>query len=230
FELPPRDRYPVLRLVSAVISRLEERVLAPGDLHAALVDRGGRWVAPGVVAGFAEQLDGFAATLTTDFNILALGRHPEAMARAVNRLLDLHGGGAPGPRTGRAPAAFGRRTRRRPERLRAGRLRGARLPALRPAARRGAAAPAGRGAPRLLSDAGGLRRWHPAERRGGATGPAGALPGPAPARQREPVLELVRARAPGEDVGRGRRDPGPRRGGRAGAPGGAGTGRRPRHL
>jgi adenine deaminase len=92
FELPPRDRYPVLRLVSAVVSRLEERVLAPGDLRAALVDRGGRWVAPGVVAGFAEQLDGFAATLTTDFNILVLGRHPEAMARAVNRLLDLHGG------------------------------------------------------------------------------------------------------------------------------------------
>lgn len=92
FTLPPRQRYPVLRLVSAVVSRLEERPLAAGDLHAALVDRGGRWVAPGVVAGFAERLDGFAATLTTDFNILALGRHPEAMARAVNRLLDLHGG------------------------------------------------------------------------------------------------------------------------------------------
>jgi adenine deaminase len=92
FELPPRDRYPVIRLVSAVISRLEERTLAPGDLHAALVDRGGRWVAPGVVAGFAERLDGLAGTLTTDFNILVLGRSPEAMARAVNRLLDVHGG------------------------------------------------------------------------------------------------------------------------------------------
>ncbi len=92
FALPARDRYPVIRLVSAVISRLEERALAPGDLHAALVDRGGRWVAPGVVAGFAERLDGFAATITTDFNILVLGLRPEAMARAVNRLLDVHGG------------------------------------------------------------------------------------------------------------------------------------------
>jgi adenine deaminase len=93
FVLPPRARYPVLRLVSAVISRLEERALAPGDLHAALVDRAGRWVAPGVVAGFAdERLDGLAATLSTDFNILALGRRPEAMARAVNRLLALRGG------------------------------------------------------------------------------------------------------------------------------------------
>src|SRR2546429_7479357 len=53
FVLPARDRYPVARLVSAVITRLEERPLAPGDLHAALVDRRGRWVAPAVVAGFS---------------------------------------------------------------------------------------------------------------------------------------------------------------------------------
>jgi adenine deaminase len=45
-----------------------------------------------VVAGFADQIDGFATTTSTDFNILALGRRPDAMARAVNRLLDLHGG------------------------------------------------------------------------------------------------------------------------------------------
>jgi adenine deaminase len=43
------------------------------------------------VAGFADRLDGFATTTSTDFNVLALGRRPEAMARAVNRLLDLHG-------------------------------------------------------------------------------------------------------------------------------------------
>jgi adenine deaminase len=92
FELPARPRYPVISLSSAVITRLEERALAPGDLHAALVDRRGRWIAPGVVARFAERLDGFAATISTDFNILALGRRPAAMARAVNRLLDLHGG------------------------------------------------------------------------------------------------------------------------------------------
>lgn len=92
FVLPARARYPVVTLVSAVITRLQERALQPGDLHAALLDRGGRWVAPGVVAGFADRLDGLAATITTDFNILVLGRSPAAMARAVNRLLDLHGG------------------------------------------------------------------------------------------------------------------------------------------
>jgi adenine deaminase len=90
--LPSRDRYPVIRLVSAVISRLEERAPVAGDLHAALIDREGRWVAPGVLAGFAERLDGLAATTTTDFNIVALGRDREAMAQAVNRLLELHGG------------------------------------------------------------------------------------------------------------------------------------------
>ncbi len=92
FRLPEAARYPVIRLVSTVITRLEERPLAEGDLRAALVDRGGRWVAPAVVAGFADRLDGMAATISTDFNILVLGRRPEAMARAVNRLLAVHGG------------------------------------------------------------------------------------------------------------------------------------------
>ena len=92
FALPPRARYPVIRLVSAVITRLEERPRAEGDLCAALLDRRGRFVAPALVAGFADRLDGLASTITTDFNILALGRNPEAMARAVNRLLDLRGG------------------------------------------------------------------------------------------------------------------------------------------
>jgi adenine deaminase len=92
FVPPSRERYPVARLVSAVITRLEERALASGDLFAALIDRGGRWVAPAIVAGFAERLDGLASTITTDFNVLVLGRRPAAMAAAVNRVLDLHGG------------------------------------------------------------------------------------------------------------------------------------------
>jgi adenine deaminase len=92
FRLPPRATYPIARLVSAVITRLEERAPAAGDLHAALIDRAGRWVAPGLVAGFGERVDGLATTITTDFNILVLGRRPEAMARAVNRLLAVRGG------------------------------------------------------------------------------------------------------------------------------------------
>jgi adenine deaminase len=92
FRLPARPTYPIARLVSAVITRLEERTPGEGDLRAALVDREGRWVAPGVVAGFGDRVDGLASTITTDFNILVLGRRPEAMARAVNRLLEVRGG------------------------------------------------------------------------------------------------------------------------------------------
>ncbi|HET8577533.1 MAG TPA: adenine deaminase C-terminal domain-containing protein [Methylomirabilota bacterium] len=88
----PRGPMPVIRLTSAVITALEERPFAPGDLHAALLDRRGAWIAPGAVAGFAPDLDGLAATTTTDYEILALGRRPESVARAVNRLLRLKGG------------------------------------------------------------------------------------------------------------------------------------------
>ena len=88
----PSGRVPVIRLVSTVITSLEERPLQEGDLHAALLDRRGRWIAPGAVAGFAAELDGLAATTSTDYQILALGRRPESLARAVNRLLRLKGG------------------------------------------------------------------------------------------------------------------------------------------
>jgi adenine deaminase len=88
----PRGPLPVMRLKSAVITALEERPFGPGDLHAALLDRRGAWIAPGAVAGFAPGLDGLAATTTTDFQILALGRRPASVARAVNRLLRLGGG------------------------------------------------------------------------------------------------------------------------------------------
>ena len=91
FALPVRESYPVIRLLSAVITRLEERPRRPDDLQAAIIDREGRFVAPGLVGGFAD-VDGFASTLTTDFNIVVLGRRPEAMAAAVNRVLELHGG------------------------------------------------------------------------------------------------------------------------------------------
>ena len=91
FALPVRESYPVIRLRSAVITTLEERPRRSDDLLAAIVDREGRYVAPGLVAGFGD-VDGFAATMSTDFNIVALGRSQEAMAAAVNRVLELHGG------------------------------------------------------------------------------------------------------------------------------------------
>jgi adenine deaminase len=85
-------RVPVVKLLSAVITTLEERPLGAGDQVGALLDRRGDWITTAAVAGFAPSLDGLAATLSTDYQILALGRRPEAMARAVNRVVELRGG------------------------------------------------------------------------------------------------------------------------------------------
>ncbi|HET7875428.1 MAG TPA: adenine deaminase C-terminal domain-containing protein [Methylomirabilota bacterium] len=91
FALPTKPG-PVIRLVSAVITALEERAPGPGDITAALLDRQGRWITTCALAGCAPRLDGFAATLSTDYQILALGRSPAALARAVNRVVQLRGG------------------------------------------------------------------------------------------------------------------------------------------
>ncbi len=89
---PGPGSVPVLRLVSAVITALDQRPLGPGDLRAALLDRRGAWITTAGLSGFAPELDGLATTLSTDHEILTLGRRPDAMARAVNRLLDIKGG------------------------------------------------------------------------------------------------------------------------------------------
>jgi adenine deaminase len=83
----PAGPGPVIRLVSAVITALEERPLGPDDLHAALLDRRGAWITRAGLAGFGPGVDGLASTLTTDYQILAMGRRPEAMARAINRVV-----------------------------------------------------------------------------------------------------------------------------------------------
>ena len=88
----PAGPLPVLRMVSAVITAVEERPLAPGDLHAALLDRRGAWITTTAVAGLAPDLDGLAATLSTDYQVLAFGRSRESMALAVNRVLERRGG------------------------------------------------------------------------------------------------------------------------------------------
>src|SRR5207247_6730088 len=58
FRLPERATLPVIRLVSAVITKLEQRAPAPGDLHAALIDRAGHSVAPALRAGFGRRVGG----------------------------------------------------------------------------------------------------------------------------------------------------------------------------
>ena len=94
---------PVVHLRSAVISerrdvpvRVEDGLVVPDDkeglLHAALVDRDGAWISRTLVSGFAADLDGLASTYNTTTHLLVLGRRPEAMALAAQRVRELDGG------------------------------------------------------------------------------------------------------------------------------------------
>ena len=92
---------PVMHLKSAVITERREArvgvrgglVALDGDLlHAALLDREGVWISRALVSGFAAGLEGLASTYNTTTHLLVLGRQPEAMAWAAQRVRELDGG------------------------------------------------------------------------------------------------------------------------------------------
>jgi adenine deaminase len=56
------------------------------------VDREGSWISRALVSGFAPNLEGLASTYNTTTHLLVLGRQPEAMARAAQRVKELDGG------------------------------------------------------------------------------------------------------------------------------------------
>ncbi len=61
-------------------------------MHAALIDREGVWISRSLVSGFARDLDALASTYNTTTQLLVLGKRPEAMAQAAQRVRDLDGG------------------------------------------------------------------------------------------------------------------------------------------
>ena len=94
---------PVIHLRSTVITaarNIQARVKEgwvdledqEGILHAALIDRGGVWISRSLVSGFAGDLDALASTYNTTTQLLVLGKRPEAMAQAAQRVRDLDGG------------------------------------------------------------------------------------------------------------------------------------------
>jgi adenine deaminase len=92
---------PIIHLRSAVITerkdarvRTEKGLIVPdeGTLHAALIDREGAWISRALVSGFAANLDGLASTYNTTTHLLVLGRRPQAIARAAQRVRVLDGG------------------------------------------------------------------------------------------------------------------------------------------
>jgi len=106
FRIPSSDRhvtFPTINLVSAVITRAEwlefnvrdgflDMDKARGLNLIALINKKGRWVANGIIRGFADNLEGLASSHNTAAEILAIGNNPEAMSAAVNRVIELGGG------------------------------------------------------------------------------------------------------------------------------------------
>ncbi|MFH1349816.1 MAG: adenine deaminase C-terminal domain-containing protein [Pseudomonadota bacterium] len=95
--------FPTIKLINSVITRKEmvEFEVEDGFLSLdmrdgfsllALISREGRWVTNGVLQGFGGAVDGLASSYNTAVQILVVGREPEAMSRAVNRVIELKGG------------------------------------------------------------------------------------------------------------------------------------------
>jgi adenine deaminase len=96
-------RFPVIQLISTVITRcnwIEFPVKngyldirnSPECLFVSLADRHGGWITNGILRGAGGGIEGLASSFNTALQILVLGRNPEAMSAAVNRVLERKGG------------------------------------------------------------------------------------------------------------------------------------------
>ncbi|MFH0725650.1 MAG: adenine deaminase C-terminal domain-containing protein [Pseudomonadota bacterium] len=96
-------RFPAIRLISTVITRVEWidfQVSSghldirdhPNALYVSLINRHGNWVTNGILVGAGTDIEGLASSFNTAMQILAIGRNPEALSVAVNRVLALRGG------------------------------------------------------------------------------------------------------------------------------------------
>jgi adenine deaminase len=110
FEIPVEGRadkgklsFPVIRLINTVITRIKrvefpvrrgvlDLADADGFCRVAALDRRGRWIANGILEGYADRIEGIASTFNTAMEILVIGQNTTAMASAVNRVLRMGGG------------------------------------------------------------------------------------------------------------------------------------------
>jgi adenine deaminase len=97
------DPVPVIHFRSNVITQRKDMELPSvngyadlseqeGLVYAALINRNGQWVTKGILEKFADRLDGMASTYNTTTDMLAVGRNPEAMAKAAARVHEMGGG------------------------------------------------------------------------------------------------------------------------------------------
>lgn len=106
FKIPCQERkvsFPTIKLINAVITRHEwvdfktrngYLTLANRDgyCYLSLISRDGKWVTNGILQGFGDAVEGMASSFNTALEILVIGRKPQAMSAAVNRVLEMGGG------------------------------------------------------------------------------------------------------------------------------------------
>jgi adenine deaminase len=91
------ESLPVLHLINPVITQLKWEEVGEGSITDAdrvfvtLVDPAGRWITRAFLRGFGD-VDGLASSYNGSGDCLVLGRNPEAMAQAANRVLAAGGG------------------------------------------------------------------------------------------------------------------------------------------
>jgi adenine deaminase len=98
-----RIRFPAIRMISTAITKVEwiDFPAANGcldlrdhidALYVSLISRQGNWVTNGILLGAGAGIEGLASSFNTAMQILAIGRNPDALQVAVNRVLALKGG------------------------------------------------------------------------------------------------------------------------------------------
>jgi adenine deaminase len=92
---------PAVWLENPVITRRQDLTLRVRDgaaqlpdgvLLVSLLDHRGRWIVRAPLVNFAQRLGGLASTYNVANEILVYGRHPDDMAAATRRVLELGGG------------------------------------------------------------------------------------------------------------------------------------------
>ncbi|WP_139492218.1 adenine deaminase C-terminal domain-containing protein [Brevibacillus dissolubilis] len=105
FRIPATDtEYPVMDMLNAVITK-EVRLPLPADAEGfisltehpelaliALIDRQGTKLTHGIVRGFGNEIEAIATTYHASDEYLMIGRNPESMAQALQRVITIGGG------------------------------------------------------------------------------------------------------------------------------------------
>lgn len=94
---PPKERVPLIELISSGITRLnyldwDGRTLPEGVQYCSLLGRRGEYLSSCFIRNFAPGIQGMASSFTTSMGVLVIGSSLKAMHCAAIRLYELGGG------------------------------------------------------------------------------------------------------------------------------------------